>query len=75
MHPRRRLPPRRELSAQERALFAEAMARRERIVPQEERAAFLASLERVLASATSKQLEWARKGSFYHLGTTFKPSE
>ena len=55
MYPRRRLPALPELSPQKRAAIAEAMrARRERIESPEERAAFLTSLERVLASATSK---------------------
>jgi hypothetical protein len=69
------MPPRRDLTAHERALYTEVMARRERIETPEERAAFLASLESVFASATSKQLEWMRKSSFYHLGSAFKPSD
>jgi hypothetical protein len=75
MHPRRRLPPS-KLSPDKRAAFVEAFkARRGRIETPEERAAFLASLESVLASATAKQFAWVHNSSFYHLGAVFKPSD
>jgi hypothetical protein len=75
MHPRRVMPPRRELTAQERAQYAEVMARRERIVSPEERAASLAALEDYLASGSHEQLRCAHNTHFYHLGAVFKPSD
>jgi hypothetical protein len=67
MFPRRRLPPRPELSAEQRAAFAQALrARRERTESPEERAKFLASLESYIARATASQLKCTRTSSIYH---------
>jgi hypothetical protein len=74
MHPRRRLPPRRELTAQERAQYVEVLARRDRIVSPEERAASLAALEAFIAAATTKTLDRVASNNLKHL-RPFQPDE